>query len=72
MRDDMDDEQREEEKAARDEQLAPLLYGIDLCKTALSLLLTFASDKETPPVQKTPCLLHFWQSCPFLLTCKGQ
>jgi len=37
-----------------------------------ALLLTFASDKETPPVQKTPCLLHFWQSCPFLLTCKGQ
>jgi len=36
------------------------------------LLLTFASDKETPPLQKTPCLLHFWQSCPFLLTCKGQ
>jgi len=36
------------------------------------VLLTFASDKETPPVQKTPCLLHFWQSCPFLLTCKGQ
>jgi len=38
----------------------------------VGLLLTFASDKETPPVQKTPCLLHFWQSCPFLLTCKGQ
>jgi len=47
-------------------------YGDGRNRTTGVFILTFASDKETPPVQKTPCLLHFWQSCPFLLTCKGQ